>query len=644
MTRSPVLAALVSLVAASGLNAAELADVFGDSMVLQRGQPITLWGTATARENVSVALAGTVRSAQADGDGNWQLTLPAMPAGGPHELVLRGAGASVQALSDVLVGDVWLCSGQSNMQFPVSRSTGNGRDTLDARERIRLFTVPQDSRPAPRAGFESKPRWRMADAESIPGFSALCFFFALELHKIHQVPMGLIHSSWGGSRIEAWMSAEALGKAGGYAGQLAMLEVYASDARAGSAQFVALWKEWWARTVSPSERPWERSAPDTGGWSAIPAMQDWKTFGDESLADHDGMVWYRKSFELDEREAQQGAELHLGGIDEVDVTWINGEFVGSQFGWGTARTYEIPDGVLRAGENLVVANVLSTWDSGGMLGPKQAVRLAFDDGSEHALAEGWQYRKVPLDYGLPPRAPWESVGGLTGLYNAMIAPLGNLHLAGALWYQGETNAGDAGPYAGLLGALIGDWRARFGGSLPFLVVQLPNFGSPIPGPSESGWAMIRDAQRQVALADPGTGLVVTIDAGDNFDLHPPNKSIVGRRAAAVLRAMLSGEEGLVDGIAPAHVRRTGAEVILEFDPEADILVVLGDSKPVAFELCVEERCEYAQARLEENRIVLGGENARDATRVRHCWADAPICNLYGKSGLPVGSFEAAIEP
>lgn len=643
MTRT--LIALASMLAAPALQGAELAEVFGDSMVLQRDRPIELWGAAAPGETVRVTLAGVAGSGQADEGGNWRITLPAMTAGGPHELILRGADESLLSLADVLVGDVWLCSGQSNMHFPVAASSGKGRDTFDTRERIRLFTVPQESRPAPQTKFGQKPGWRIADAESIPGFSAACFFFALEFQKTRSVPLGLVHSSWGGSQIQAWMSAEALRETGGYDEPLAMLATYAADVSAGSAQFAAIWQQWWERVVSATVRPWEPAAEDAGDWNALPAMRDWKTFGDQSLADHNGLVWYREAFELDEKRVEHEAVLHLGGIDEVDVTWINGKFVGSRFGWGTERSYEVPPGVLRAGENLVVANVMSTWDSGGLLGPKETVRLEFGDGSQVSLAEGWEYRKVSLQYGLPPRAPWESVGGLTGLFNAMISPLQGLRFAGVLWYQGETNASDPGPYAALLEAMIEDWRARFGGSLAFLVVQLPNFGSLPPGPSESSWAAIRDAQRRVALADPATGLVVTIDAGDDADLHPPNKPIVGRRAANVARAMLLGEEGVVDGIAPLRVRRSGQEVILEFDPAVDTLIVVGDSRPVAFELCTGEpsSCRYAEARLEGSNVLLSGENAGDATRVRHCWADAPVCNLYGKSSrLPVSSFELAL--
>jgi sialate O-acetylesterase len=635
------LVALTLLATCLSSPAAEFAGVFGDGMVLQRDRPIAIWGTAAPREEVTVTLADAVESAETDATGRWKVVLPAMTAGGPHEVTLEVADGPALSLEDVLVGDLWLCSGQSNMAYPFASSSGQYGQPVGAYETIRMFTVQRDSHPQPRTEFTQPPEWRVADADSIPEFSAVCFFFAQELQKTHDVPLGLIHSSWGGSAIEAWMSTAALEQAGGYDPQLELLQHYTVDAQDATARFGMIWEDWWRRTVSTSELPW---ASDTSGWKAVPAMLDWKAFGDETLADHDGMLWFRKSFDLTAEQAQQKAMLSLGGIDEVDVTWINGRFVGTEFGWGTERTYAVPDEVLQAGQNSVVLNVLSTWGSGGMLGPQEGIQLTFGDGESHSLGDGWQYQMVPAEFGLPPRAPWESIGGLAGLFNAMVAPLEGLQFAGALWYQGESNAGDAAPYADLLTAMIADWRRRFGGSLAFLVVQLPNFGELPAAPAESGWAAIRDAQRRVAVDDPQTGLVVTIDVGDRLDLHPPNKQIVGQRAADVARALAFGKRGLVDGLSPSRAVRGANEVIVEIAPEEEKLVVVGDSKPVAFELCTDEpsRCTYANARIEKNRIYISAPDVGHATRVRHCWADAPICNLYGASGLPVGSFEVAI--
>ena len=622
--------------------AAEFADVFGDRMVLQRNQPVAVWGSSEPHEKVTVTLAEAVRTVAADASGVWRAVLPAMSTGGPHRLTLAGRKSGSQTINDVLIGDVWLCSGQSNMHFPVAQSSlAPGSDVHHPT--IRLLTIQQKSYALPQTAFTDSPAWLVANSESIPGFSAVCYFFARELQRTHPVPLGLVHPSWGGSAIEAWMSRGALQHAGGFDEQLELLQAYAQDERQATGRFAAGWEKWWRDTVSATDLPWQGSARNAKAWTSLPAMQSWTTLNDPTLAEHNGMVWFRTSLRLTEAQAALDAEVSLGGIDEVDLTWINGHFIGTDFGWGTERTYAIPRGVLRSGDNHVVVNVLSTWGEGGMVGPAERMSLQFADGDVRPLGGGWEYLKVPAEHGTPPRAPWEPINGVSGLFNAMIAPLEGLRLAGVLWYQGESNAGDAAPYANLLSSMIGDWRERFNESLAFLIVQLPNFGDLQGDPAESGWAAIRDAQRRVAANDPRSGLVVTIDVGDRLDLHPPNKLAVGRRAADVARALVFGEDAIVDGLSPVKAVREGNVVVLEFDRAMDELAVIGDSKPAAFELCTDESCAYVDARLERNRVLLSAEEARTATRVRHCWADAPICNLYGASGLPVGSFEIEIE-
>lgn len=645
-TRTPwgLLVAPALLGASFASTAAEFAGVFGDRMVLQRNQPIAVWGHAAPRAELTVTLAEAARSVVADASGGWQVVLPAMPAGGPHRLTLMAANSPTRIVDDVLVGDLWLCSGQSNMHFPVARSSFDPGSEQILHPTIRLMTVQQKSHALPQAGFAQAPTWLVADAESVRDFSAACYFFARELRQTHPVPLGLVHASWGGSAIEAWMSGSALQHAGGFDERLELLKVYAQDTREATGRFGAEWEEWWRGTVSATDLPWQGPTQGAAAWSALPAMQNWKTLGDPALASHNGMVWYKTSVRLTEEQARQQALLSLGGIDEVDLTWVNGHFIGTEFGWGTERTYAVPRGVLRAGDNQVVVNVLSTWGAGGMTGPAQQVQWKFAEGGALPMGEGWEYLKVPLEHGMPPRAPWEPITGVAGLFNAMIAPLEGLRFAGVLWYQGESNSGDAAPYADLLSSMIADWRRRFNDSLAFLIVQLPNFGDLAAGPGESGWAAVRDAQRTVAGNDPLTGLVVTIDIGDNLDLHPPDKLTVGRRAADVARAMVFGEGGIVDGLSPTKANRQRNEVVVTFDPALDELVTIGDNKPVAFELCANapSSCVYADARLEENRIHLAAGRLRNATRVRHCWADAPICNLYGSSGLPVSSFEVPI--
>lgn len=629
---------------ATGAVTTRFAGIFGDRMILQRNAPLRVWGRASPGADVTIALDDTRKTARSDGTGAWQVEFSALPAGGPHRLTLSDASGTVQSIGDILVGDLWLCSGQSNMEFPMARATAAFPEPAEPNRRMRLVTIRHDNSPVPRQEFSPGPEWSIADAKSVRDFSAVCYFFAREMQKSLEVPLGLIHASWGGSRIEPWMSARALRSVGGFAPQLDLLEAYVDDKRAAMQRFGSNWEDWWRKLSSQRDVPWADAAATTD-WKAAPeTMQDWNTYGDPELAGHTGMVWFRNSFELNAEQAATDAVITLGGIDEVDVTWINGIFVGTQFGWGTGRTYEVPRNLLKVGRNNVTLNVLNTWGTGGMLGPREEVGLRLGDGRRVSLAGGWRYRVVPDGTDFPPRAPWESIGGLTGLFNAMIAPLEGLRMAGALWYQGESNTGDAGSYEKLLDALIADWRRRSGGSLPFLIVQLPNFGTPATGPVESGWAGIRDAQRRVARGDPDTGLVVTIDTGDDRDLHPPNKAIVGQRAATVAGALLFGGHGLIDGIQPARAVQGSGDVVVEFDADAGGLIVIGDDRPVAFELCPSppSACVYADARLDDNRVFLSTDAVPQPARVRYCWADAPVCNLYDNSQLPVGSFDIPV--
>jgi sialate O-acetylesterase len=410
--------------------------------------------------------------------------------------------------------------------------------------------------------------------------------------------------------------------------------------------FGANWENWWHATAPADADPWAANAPAGDGWGSAPdTMGDWKVYGDPALAAHTGMVWFRNDFELTAAQAAQGAVLELGSIDEVDSSWVSGQFVGAQFGWGTVRQYRLPAGVLKTGANSVTLNVLNTWGMGGMLGPAESVGLRLDDGQFVPLASGWKYRTVPTDLGHPPRTPWESVGGLTGMYNAMIAPLGGLRLAGAAWYQGESNTGRGSAYAGLLSAMIADWRRLFADArLPFIIVQLTGYGSMTTVPVESGWAEVRDAMRRVAVADPATGMASIMDVGDPFDIHPTNKQVVGKRVAEVAQVLVYGGEGLPDGLSAISARRSGEAVVVDFSQSGAQPVVRGGALPSGFELCAQEAgsCVYADARLDGALVTLSAPGAGTATRVRYAWADTPVVNLYSADGIPAGSFELKI--
>jgi sialate O-acetylesterase len=628
-----------------------LAAIFQDHAVLQRDQPIPVWGTARAGERVTVALNGRTASASADPSGRWEARLPPMPAGGPYALTATAASGARRTVSDVLVGDVWLCSGQSNMELPVSRTlNADSEIAQSANDAIRLLQIAHADSPAPLDAFRTPVQWRQAAPETVGDFSGTCYYFARELQKTVSVPMGLIHASWGGSNIETWIGAEGLRSIGGFDEELETLRVYARDPSAAVVRLGEAWEAWWRSHAArgPGDEPWHGEAD--ASWGEVPAaMGDWKTWGVGELGRHDGMVWFRRSVTLTGAQAAQPATLSLGSIDEVDQTWVNGQPVGNTFGWGTPRVYELPAGRLHAGKNLVVVNVLSTWASGGMLGPADALALRFQDGSVVSLAGSWRYRAVPPDAGLPPRAPWHTIGGLTMLYNAMIAPIRPYGLRGALWYQGETNAGRPDGYERLLAGLMADWRRAFGSpDLPFLVVQLPNFGAAPTAPVESGWARIREAQRRAVASDAHAGLAVTIDVGDREELHPPNKQAVGRRLARAARHVVYGEPIAPSGPVAATATREAGKVVVSFDDVTGRLVTYSSSHAIGFELCGQEQpsCRFVVAAVDGSRAVLesgASDIGGQYTRVRYCWGDGPVCTLYDESGLPAGPFELPID-
>lgn len=618
--------------------------LFQDHAVLQRDQPIRVWGQAPPGQELRVALAGQRVRVRAGDDGAWHATLPALRAGGPHVLVAR-AGDATQTVSDLLVGDVWLCSGQSNMELPVWRALDARAEIAGAgNDRIRLLSVPQAGSAVAQATFAAPVRWQLTTPASVREFLATCHFFARELQKAVDVPMGLVVAAWGGSRIEAWTSADALRALGGHDADLAVLARHAVDPVAAAGAWGERWARWWRERdgAVAGDTPWEAKPVRGAGWRPAPkVLGAWERWGVPRLADYNGMVWYRATVRLTAAQAAQPAVLQLGPADEMDMTWVNGRGVGSTYGAGESRAYRVPDGLLRAGENVVVVNVLDTWREGGLSGPASAHMLQLADGTRAPLA-GWQYRIAPD--GEPPRAPWQTAAGLSTLHNGMLAPLGGYGFRGALWYQGESNTGDGEGYAASLRGLRDDWRARFGRDLPLLVVQLAAFGSPSPRPADSGWATLREAQRRVVADDPRSGLAVAIDLGDRYDIHPPNKQELGRRLARAARHVVYGERLAPSGPVPRSTRREGDAVVVTFGDVSGGLVAYGAPGPIGFELCgaAPGSCRQATAQLRGDAVVLRASNAAIATRVRHAWADFPIVTLFDGAGLPAGPFEVAL--
>ncbi|WP_082526046.1 sialate O-acetylesterase [Brevundimonas sp. Root1279] len=623
------------------------ADVFQDHAVLQRGKPIPVWGQAAAGAPVTVTLGETSTETRADGEGRWHVSLTPPATGGPYALSARVADRT-ETLSDILIGDVWLCSGQSNMEFGLRQVTNADTEVAaSADPQLRLLHVARNSLPSPTDRLPANSVWKAASPESTPHFSAACYFMGRHLRQTQQVPIGLISSSWGGSIIEDWLSADSLLKAGDYRESLDILAAYERSPEEAQRLWNTSVDRWW-RAADPSlkTRPdWTEAAFDDSAWPSVKPEGAWEAVPD--MATFDGTALYRTAVTLTAAQARGAARLELGPIDDVDVVFVNGRRVGGAQGWDTPRVYTLEPGVLRPGRNVIAVGVLDTGGGGGMWGPADKKLITAADGSVISLAAPWRLKPSATlaDLPPPPRAPWIGGSGTTTLYNGMIAPFGDYGLTGFAWYQGESNVGDPVGYSRLLPGLMADWRRAFDApEAPFLVVQLANYGPASAVAQPSGWAGLREVQRRTVEADPRAGLAVAIDIGDRYDIHPTNKQEVGRRLALEARRLAHGDTTAARSPSPASARRDGDVVRVGFDRIGTGLITLSSAQAVGFELCATATgCRFVSGAVQGSDVVLPIGQGAAPSLVRFCWSESPVCNLYGPDGLPAVPFEIGIQ-
>ncbi|HKH93370.1 MAG TPA: sialate O-acetylesterase [Gemmatimonadaceae bacterium] len=614
-----------------------LPRIFGDAMVLQRQTGLPVWGWSAPRQTVSVTLAGATRRATADASGSWRVTLPPQGPGGPYQLVVR-AGSDSILIRDVLIGDVWVASGQSNMEWPLATTNDAASVIASTHDpRIRHFKVPTSFAQRPERDLAGG-QWSAADRQHVGSFSAVAYYFARDLRKSIDVPIGIINTTWGGSRIETWMSRAALGM--------------------DSARWAAVWREEesaqrrFAENLRakigdvPKTDPglvdgravWADPALDESGWKSIPVPSLWEQAGYDGM---DGIAWYRVSFDLTAEEAARGAKLGLAAIDDADVTWVNGVEVGRTNGYNLPRAYDVPASALHAGRNVVAVRVEDTGGGGGIYGDSAAVFLEVG-GARRPLGSGWKFR-VGTASMQPDGQHINKVP--TVLYNKMVHPLLGFPIKGVIWYQGESNAdsaADARKYEALFKTMITSWRREWhAGEFPFLWVQLANFMAPdSQPPAQSAWAILRDAQ-SAALALPKTGQAVITDIGDAQDIHPRNKRDVGARLALAARQVAYGQP--VEHVGPthrAHVVR-GNEMVLRFDHVGGGLVSRANGGAVGgFAIAgSDQRFVWADARIEGNTVIVSSPQVAAPVAVRYAWGNNPTrASLYSREGLPAVPF------
>lgn len=631
-TALPLLLALLALPAATAHAEVRLASVFGDHMVLQRDRPLRVWGQATPGQTLSVELAGRKASTRVGTDGRWRVQLAPLPAGGPHRLLVKG-DRTVE-LKDVLIGDVWLLGGQSNMEWPLAQTdTGPQEVTAPQNPQLRHLRVPHRASVKPEAEIAPAP-WVVAEPGRVGDFSAVGYHFARQMQAVQGVPIGLVNTAWGGSMLETWVRRDAALQDPDLAGAVRSLP--ADNAGFGSAT---------RQRVESRVAAWQPGLPlqraDASGWSAagdidadwpsLPAPDAWERHG---LSELDGVVWLRKRVELSAAQAAGAAELHLAKVDDCDETWVNGQRVGGQCGWEQSRRYAVPAGLLRAGANWIAVRVSDTGGGGGIHGDAAALRLDTAAGRV-PLAGAWRARVEQVHAAAGPAANDAPTLG----HNGLIAPLHGLAFRGVLWYQGEENAGRAAAYAGGFKRLIQDWRGQFGDpGLPFFFVQLASwFPLADNRPGSGAWAELRESQA-AALTLAHTGMATAIDVGDPDDIHPRDKRTLGHRLAALalhelgLRAAPAGGPRLV-----AHQAR-GSEFELRFGATAGGLRTARSGEPLRGFLVAgaDRRWVSAEARLDGDRIVLRSATVPAPVAARYAWVNNPSeANVVGGDGLPL---------
>lgn len=614
----------------------EVAKVFGDHMVLQREAVVPIWGHAAAGTDVTVTVADRSATAAADGDGKWRVEIGPFAVGGPLEITVTGGGQSLR-FGDVMVGDVWVCSGQSNMEWVVENSMDAAAEIAAADDpTIRHFKMPKSWSETPSdrlAGGE----WQVADSEHVGQFTAVGYFFARELRPSVDVPIGLLHTSWGGSRIEPWMSAASLGLDDeGLAEVMAEEEAYEKKVLDGLKERLGRLPEA-EGDMSDEHAVWADPALDDGEWFEISASSIWE---EQEWWDMDGIAWYRAPFDLTADEAAAGIRLGLGTIDDSDISWVNGHEVGrTELAWNKPRVYDVPPDAVVEGRNVIAVRVEDTGGGGGLYGDADS-RFVEVGGERRLLPDVWRFRVEKVTFS----TEYRKTQVPTVLYNKMIHPLIEYPVAGFLWYQGESNAGgdDAYRYRELFATMIGQWRDDWGqGNLPFLWVQLANFMAPSDEPADSSWAMLRESQ-STALALPNTGQAVTIDVGEADDIHPRNKQAVGRRLALAARHVAYGEEIVYSGPVYRSHEVRGRRVVLDFDHLGGGLVAAGreDGHLAEFAIAGEDRLfKWADAVIDGDRVIVWNDRVPRPVAVRYAWADNPEgANLTNAEGLPASPF------
>nr|WP_288810347.1 sialate O-acetylesterase [uncultured Sphingobacterium sp.] len=610
-----------------------LPAIFGDNMILQRDSPTKLWGWSEKNETIHVYFMQQDIKTKADKNGQWHITLAPTPHGGPYSMEIKGRKEQI-LLKNILVGEVWLASGQSNMEWIVRNSNNAASEISHANyPNIRAFNVEKNISDIPKQDLNGK--WEICSPATVGDFSAVGYFFALKLYQELGIPVGIINSSWGGTGVETWTSGSSFNKLPAH-----FNEPYKQDFTSDLQGFMReneLKKQAYQQALAKDPgiaAKWYENNSDLSAWGKMNVPQLWEP----KLDNIDGVVWFKRSIYLPKGSASKSGSIHLGTIDDDDICWINGVEVGETKGYTTPRNYSIPKAVLKDGENIITVKIMDTGGGGGFYG--NPAHLYIEIGGEKFLLDGeWNYKEsvTTKQYGYKEVSP-NMLHSL--LFNAMINPMIPYTIRGVIWYQGENNAGRAYDYRTLFPNLIQDWRSHWKIEFPFYWVQLANYMAKEKTPEDSDWAKLRDAQtRTLRLAH--TGQAVVTDIGEADDIHPRNKQEVGRRLALIALAKDYGKRDLIySGPTFKSLVKQDNKLVISFDSTGGGLVVNNKYGYVeGFAIAgADKKFIWAKAHIEGNKIIVYADQIVNPEFVRYAWSDNPDVNLFNKEGLPAVPF------
>jgi len=633
---------LLLLISSAARADVTLPRLLSDGVVLQRNAPTAIWGWADEGEVVTIYLDGESAATATTENGTWKVHLAEQGAGGPHQITVTGSNMLI--IDDVYFGDVWVASGQSNMQLPIERVKERFMEDIAAANYplIREFEVPRKyDFKEPQVDVESGS-WKSTTPQTVMGFSAVAYFFAKSVHEEYGVPIGIISSNFGGSAAEGWMTEQALEE---YPHYLDVARSFQDDeylqGLIDSDQAVA--DDWYANLDSRDEglaegKSWSAENTDDADWQEMNVPGYWM---DTDVGAVNGVVWFRKTIELPESVDGMAGKLMLGRIVDADTTYVNGVKVGNITYMYPPRRYEVSAGILKAGKNTIAIRVVNNRGKGGFY-PDKPYWLQVGD-TRIDLQGPWRFRVGAVSDSLAPQKFVRHRQPL-GFYNAMLAPVQDMRIKGVIWYQGETNVGRAEEYTELFPAMIRNWREEWQqGDFPFLFVQLANFLPAREAPQESVWAELRDAQRQ-SLRVANTAMAVAIDAGEWNDIHPLDKKTVGERLAVAARSVAYGEADLLaSGPTFRNLVSQDGQLMIHFDDVGEGLLARGGALKEFAVAGSDGVYHWAEAIIDGSSIIVSSDAVTNPMSVRYAWADNPSsANLYNSAGLPASPFQAAL--